>query len=84
MLCDLLPSAWTDSQVISPVLHPHFSASLWISIYLYSPSFSGTELILYLGPIIPMLDLGLSALLDVWVGVYLPHAVHTHCHRIEF
>ena len=31
-----------------------------------------------------LLDLGLSALLDVWVGVYLPHAVHTHCHRIEF
>ena len=76
----LLPSAWTDSQVISPVLQPHFSASLC----LYSLSFSGTELILYLGPIIPVLDLGLSALLDVWVGVYLPHAVHTHCCRAEF
>ena len=57
---------------------------VWISIYLYAPSFSGTELILYLGPITPVVDLGLPALLAVRVGVYLPHPLHTHCRRIEF
>lgn len=38
---------------------------------------------LYLGPIIPTVDLGLSALLDVRGGVYLPHAVSSACSLLK-